>query len=75
MSLFFKILASQVLLAENYNLNAYRFEWDRYDYIAFLDTDNYLHKNYLQEVNSQLEAHSNLIRYSFIGCEVETIHR
>ncbi|OTO50609.1 glycosyltransferase family 2 protein [Enterococcus faecium] len=41
-------------------LNARPLEWHRYDYIAFLDADNYLHKNYLQEVNSQLEAYPNL---------------
>lgn len=35
-------------------------EWHRYDYIAFVDADNYLHPDYLKEVNSQLEENPEL---------------
>ncbi|PEA88697.1 glycosyltransferase family 2 protein [Bacillus thuringiensis] len=34
--------------------------WKNYDYIAFIDADNIVDKNYLREMNSQLVARPNL---------------
>lgn len=35
-------------------------DWRKYDYVTFIDADNYVDSNYLREMNSQLEAFPNL---------------
>ena len=42
--------------------------WREYDYIAFIDADNIVDKNYLREMNSQLVAHPELtVSQGYLG--------